>query len=208
MSTPTTHTEQFDEHAVDRDPLRQFSRWYEQAERAGILLPMAMTLATATRDGAPSARIVLLKQADERGFVFYTNFRSRKGRELGDNPEAAIVFFWNELDRQVRAEGAIAKVSDEEADRYFATRPRESQIGAHASAQSEEIIGRAALDDDARRLQEMFAGKDVPRPAHWGGYCLRPRVVEFWQGREGRLHDRLVYRRSDAGRWTLSRLAP
>ncbi len=197
-----------DERSLDPDPIRQFSAWYAAAERSGIDKPMAMTLATATRDGAPSARIVLMKQADERGFIFFTNYRSRKAKELTDNPHAAILFHWDALDRQVRAEGTITRISAEESDLYFATRPRESQIGAHASAQSEPIAGRSALEESARRIEAAFAGKEIPRPDHWGGFCLRPSMVEFWQGREGRLHDRIVYSRSAGAVWTMRRLAP
>ena len=206
----TQHNEQepLDERAVAADPMKQFASWYERAEGSGIHLPMAMTLATSSKDGKPSARIVLLKQADERGFIFYTNYQSRKGRDLIENPQAALVFFWHDLDRQVRAEGSISRVPADESDRYFATRPRESQIGAHASAQSEPIDGRGPLEAEAARLEKEFSGKAVPRPAHWGGFCLRPSRVEFWQGREGRLHDRIVYSRDPAGRWIVGRLSP
>lgn len=198
-----------DELSVLPDPLQQFALWYQEAERAGLHLPMAMTLATAANDGAPSARIVLLKQADERGFIFYTNYRSRKGRELTENPRAALVFFWDALDRQVRAEGTITKVPPEESNRYFATRPRESQIGAHASPQSEPIGSRVLLDEATRTLERRFEGAPVPRPDHWGGFCLAPAAIEFWQGRDGRLHDRIAYLRSvGATGWKISRLAP
>ena len=208
MTNPATPQEPFDETSVNPDPLKQFAVWYDAAEKAGIHLPMAMTLATSTREGAPSARIVLLKQADQRGFSFYTNYRSRKGKELAANPRGALVFFWDQLDRQVRAEGSIVPVSAEESDRYFATRPRESQLGAHASPQSEPIIGRASIDEAVRKLEAAYAGTTVPRPEHWGGFCLRPARVEFWQGREGRLHDRIVYVRSVGEEWSVERLAP
>lgn len=196
-----------DEKSVEKDPMRQFASWYADAERAGIRHPMAMTLATTTPDGAPSARIVLLKQSDERGFVFYTNYRSRKGRELDANPRASLVFFWDALDRQVRVEGSIAKVSVDESDAYFATRPRESQIGAHASSQSEPVADRAALDAATAAAAARFAGGAVPRPAHWGGYLVAPLMIEFWQGRDGRLHDRIRYDRDAAG-WRIQRLQP
>jgi pyridoxamine 5'-phosphate oxidase len=203
----TQPTPPLDELSVRPDPLEQFALWYADAEAAAIHLPMAMTLATATADGAPSARIVLLKQSDERGFIFYTNYRSRKGRELAGNPRAALVFFWDALDRQVRAEGTITKVAPEESDRYFATRPRESQLGAHVSPQSEPITSRVLLDESAKTLERRFDGRPVPRPAHWGGFCLVPSTVEFWQGRPGRLHDRIAYTRAARG-WSITRLAP
>lgn len=195
---------------VDPDPIRQFARWFDEARAAKLPEVNAMTLATVGEDGRPSARIVLLKGANERGFTFYTNLRSRKGRDLGHRPYAALLFHWTELERQVRIEGPIERVPDRDADEYFASRPRLSRVGAWASPQSESIpdrdwLVRAFEDADRRFLAED--AERVPRPAHWGGYTVVPDVVEFWQGRASRLHDRIVYRREGAG-WTLGRLAP
>lgn len=189
------------------DPLRQLSRWYEQAVEAGVPEPNAMTLATATAMGTPSARIVLLKGVDERGLVFFTNYRSQKGRELGANPQAALLFFWHPLERQVRSSGHVEQVDPAESDAYFATRPRESQLGAWASAQSAVLGGRAELDRAVEEATARFADGPVPRPPHWGGYRLLPVEMEFWQGRESRLHDRFRYaRRGD--HWVIERLSP
>jgi pyridoxamine 5'-phosphate oxidase len=195
------------EAEADPDPIRQFRRWFDQAAAAGVPDANAMVLATATPDGRPSARVVLLKGLDERGFTFFTNYQSRKGRELALNPRAAVTFFWPELERQVRAEGTVAPVAPEESDAYFASRPLDSQLGAWVSEQSEEIAGRPALERRLAELQQRFAGGDVPRPPHWGGYRLAAEAVEFWQGRPARLHDRLLYRHTPTG-WRLSRLAP
>ena len=189
------------------DPLAQFARWFDEALAAGLPEPNAMTLATATPDGRPSARVVLLKGFDERGFVFFTNRHSRKGRELAANPYAALAFFWPELERQVRVEGAVAPTGDEESDAYFASRPLASRLGAWASSQSEVIAGREVLDRAVEELAARFGG-EVPRPPHWGGYRLSPEAVEFWQGRPSRLHDRLRYARRPDGGWRRERLAP
>lgn len=197
-----------DVSTVDRNPIKQFQRWLDDAIAACIVIPNAMTLATATPDGKPSARLVLLKHADDRGFVFYTNYNSRKGRELALNPYAALVFSWIELERQVRIEGIVEKVPPEEADVYFTTRPRDSQLSAHASPQSEVIESRNVLDHRMKELSKQYRSKDVPRPPHWGGYRLVPSVIEFWQGRKSRLHDRIEYRRSSDGAWDIRRLAP
>ncbi len=197
-----------DESNVDRDPFRQFQLWWEEALGAGLMEPSAMTLATATPDGRPSARMVLLRGADERGFVFYTNYDSRKGLELAANPHAALVLYWTELDRQVRIEGRVEMTSAEESDRYFAGRPRESQLGAWASSQSGVIPDRAWLDLRFEEVASRFAGREVPRPPNWGGYRLVPISIEFWQGRPGRLHDRLLYQGLENGEWGLERLAP
>ena len=189
------------------DPLAQFARWFDEALAAGLPEPNAMTLATATLDGRPSARVVLLKGFDARGFVFFTNRHSRKGRELAANPYAALAFFWPELERQVRVEGAVAPTGDEESDAYFASRPLASRLGAWASSQSEVIAGREVLDRAVEELAARFGG-EVPRPPHWGGYRLSPEAVEFWQGRPSRLHDRLRYARRPDGGWRRERLAP
>ena len=193
---------------VDADPIRQFSAWYDAAAAAEVPEVNAMTLATVDADGRPSARIVLLRGADERGFTFYTNFRSRKGRELDARPDAALLFFWPQLERQVRIEGRVARAELAAADAYFANRPRASQVGAWASPQSEPIPDRAWLERAYGEQEARFgAAAGVPRPPHWGGYTLRPHALEFWQGRASRLHDRIVYRRAGEG-WTIGRLAP
>jgi pyridoxamine 5'-phosphate oxidase len=192
---------------LDADPVAQFGRWFEQAEAAGLLEPTAMCLATATPDGRPSARMVLLRGFDERGFCFYTNYESRKGVELAANPRAALVFWWGELERQVRIEGRVTPTSREESEAYFHSRPPGSQLSAAASPQSRVIDGRATLE---RRVAELATGTSdgqVPLPDFWGGYRLTHEVVEFWQGRPNRLHDRLRYRRA-AGAWKIERLAP
>lgn len=202
------NSESIDEKTVSRDPLRLFQRWLDEARAAGIHLPEAMTLATSTGDGKPSARLVLLKGGDEGGFVFYTNYNSRKARELDANPQAALVFYWPQLERQVRVEGQVERTSTDESDSYFKTRPRESQIGALASPQSEVIASREGLQQRVDELEELYHGGEVERPGHWGGYRLLPERIEFWKGRPGRLHDRIVYQRQPDGSWTISRLAP
>ena len=189
------------------DPVEQFGRWFDEALAAGLREPNAMTLATATADGLPSARVVLLKGFDERGFVFYTNYEGRKARELGENPHAALVFYWGELERQVRIEGRVARVPEEESDAYYASRPRGSRLGAWASEQSRPVGSRGKLEERLRELEAEHEGREVPRPPFWGGYRVEPEAVEFWQGRENRLHDRLVYRRAGGG-WRLERLQP
>lgn len=191
---------------MSADPLSRFREWYEHAVSAGVLEPEAMALATASADGAPSVRFVLLKGIDERGVEFFTNYRSRKARELAENPRAAIVVLWKPLQRQVRIEGVVEQLTPEESDAYFATRSRGSQLGAWASRQSEEIPDREWLD---ARLEEVAAEypDTVPRPPHWGGYRLVPSVVEFWEGRPNRLHDREEFRREDGG-WRARRLSP
>ena len=197
-----------DEQTVDREPLPLFERWLDEARQVGIKLAEAMTLATATAYGKPSARLVLLKQADERGFVFFTNYNSVKARELDSNPQAALVFYWPQLERQVRVEGKVERVSAAESDAYFKTRPRESQIGALASPQSEVIASREALQQKAEELEQLYEGREIERPAHWGGYRLYAERIEFWKGRPGRLHDRILYDRQADGSWTIQRLAP
>jgi pyridoxamine 5'-phosphate oxidase len=196
------------EDEVAANPLEQFARWYDEAIAAGVELPEAMMLATAAPDGAPSARMVLLKGVEERGFVFYTNYESRKGRELAANPRAALVFHWPQTPRrQVSVGGSVERLSARESDEYFRTRPFGSRIGAWASRQSEVIAGGEGLERSFAELEAEHAEGEVPRPPWWGGYVLRPDMVEFWQNRPNRLHDRLRYRRSD-GEWVLERLSP
>jgi pyridoxamine 5'-phosphate oxidase len=195
------------ESDADPDPIEQFRGWFGEALAADLHEPNAMTLATATADGRPSARVVLLKGFDERGFVFYTNYGGRKSRELEANPRAALVFYWGELERQVRVEGRVSRVPDGESDAYFAGRPRGSQLGALASEQSRPVRDRGALERRLRELEGEYEGREVPRPAFWGGYRIEPETIEFWQGRENRLHDRLRYRRSEGG-WKIERLQP
>lgn len=190
------------------DPFRQFEKWFQEAEAAKITEPNAMSLATTGRDGRPSVRTVLLKHCDGRGFVFYTNHESRKGRELSAHERAALLFPWVALERQVIAEGPVTPVAREEADAYFHSRPRASQLAAWASPQSTVIASRAVIEESYRAMEEKYAGREVPLPPHWGGFRLAPETVEFWQGRRSRLHDRLRYRRDAGGAWTVERLAP
>lgn len=209
MTTPDDITTAvLDADSADPDPIRQFESWYREAHATPMREPTAMTLATASPDGRPSARIVLLKAADERGFVFFTNYQSRKGGELEHNPWAALVFHWPDLVRQVRVEGRVAKVSAEESDAYFKTRPRGSQLGAWASEQSRAIKSRADLERRVQAIAATYEDREIPRPPHWGGLRLVPVAIEFWQGRLDRLHDRLLYSRADDGGWTRERLSP
>ena len=200
-------SEGLDEKTIDRDPIKQFQAWFNDAFEAKLPLPEAMTLATATPDGKPSARMVLLKQVDHEGFVFYTNYNSAKAEQLDANPYAALVFYWAKLDRQVRIEGSLSRTSREESLEYFATRPRESQIGAWASEQSEVIESRAVLEQRAEELDEQYRDREIECPEHWGGYRLKPERIEFWKSRIGRLHDRILYQR-EGDAWTITRLAP
>jgi pyridoxamine 5'-phosphate oxidase len=195
------------ESAAHDDPLIQFDQWFSQALAAGVLEPNAMTLATVDADGAPSARIVLLKGFDARGFVFFTNYDSRKGKELTTNPHAALVFFWPELERQVRIRGSVERVSAAETEAYFHSRPLGSQLGAWASPQSAVIASRQELEDRLAALEGEYRGAEVPVPPHWGGFRVAPRTIELWQGRPNRLHDRLLYTR-DGDTWRRERLAP
>lgn len=190
------------------DPIRQFDEWFQRALAANIPEPNAMTLATAGPDGQPSARIVLLKGCDARGFTFFTNYESPKGRELEANPRAALVFFWPTLERQVRVTGRVTKVSRAESEEYFHRRPVEHQLGAWASRQSQVLATREELDRRFEDLRQQFAGKTVPLPPYWGGYRLWPEVIEFWQARPGRLHDRFRYTREASGGWRIDRLSP
>ena len=192
---------------LDPDPLRQFERWYEEAGRV-VEFPETVALATATEDGSPSVRMVLAKGFDERGFKFHTGHGSRKARELAATGRGALLFYWHPLGRQVRIEGPVRRVSDEESEEYFRTRPRGGQIAAWASAQSEVIGSRDELEARVAELEREFEGRDVPLPPHWGGYRLEPEAWEFWQHRESRLHDRFRYERDRGGRWTITRLSP
>jgi pyridoxamine 5'-phosphate oxidase len=192
---------------VDRDPLEQFRRWYADAEAAGIRAPHAMALATAGGDGAPSVRMVLLKGIEDGAFVFFTGYVSRKAGELEANPSAALLFYWDPLGRQVRVEGTVARLDTAESDAYFATRPRGAQLAAAASKQSAVLSGRDELEARIGELEQRYAGEDVPRPDHWGGYRVTPSAFEFWQHREDRAHDRLRYRR-DGDAWIVERLSP
>ncbi|MPW16217.1 pyridoxamine 5'-phosphate oxidase [Paraburkholderia sp. CNPSo 3157] len=193
---------------VDPNPFRQFDKWFKQAVDAQLPEPNTMTLATVDARGRPSARIVLIKGVDERGFVFFTNYESRKGHELAENPHASLLFYWIELERQVRIEGTVVKTSDAESDAYYASRPLGSRIGAWASDQSKVIESRALLEAREREFSAQY-GENPPRPPHWGGYRLIPDAIEFWQGRPSRLHDRLLYTRSSGSAdWTIARLSP
>ena len=197
-----------DASKVPANPIDLFRRWFNEALASGSRLPDAMTLATATSDGKPSARMVLLKQVDDSGLVFYTNYNSQKARELDENPRAALVLYWVQLDRQIRVEGKVERVSAEESDEYFNTRPRESKLGAIASPQSEVIESRDVLESRYKELEEEYRDRDVERPKHWGGYRLIPERIEFWQNREGRLHDRILYECGLDRAWSIKRLAP
>ena len=194
--------------SMDADPIKQFGRWFQDAEQAEIVQSNAMTLATSSRQGKPSARMVLLKEVDERGFVFFTNYESRKAQELQENPFAALVFSWLSLSRQVRVEGAVEPLGANESDVYFASRPRGHQIEAHASSQSQVIKDRLFLEQQFQDVTRKFEGQGVPRPLHWGGYRVVPELLEFWQEGGNRLHDRLRYRRYHADCWVIERLAP
>jgi pyridoxamine 5'-phosphate oxidase len=198
---------QLDEADVAPNPIDQFRSWMQEAIDAGLTFPNAMTLATATREGVPSARIVLLKGIDARGFVFFTNYESRKGRELAENPRAALVFYWQELGRQVRVEGEVAALPIEESEGYFRSRPRGSRLAAWASRQSQVITSRGALEERFSDLASAYQEQEIPVPPFWGGFLVTPDVIEMWQGRRDRLHDRVRYRR-DEGSWLRERLAP
>ncbi len=193
---------------VAKDPFTQFGRWWDDAVNSQVEEVNAMTLATASAAGLPAARIVLLKSFSEAGFVFFTNYNSHKGKELEENPQACLVFFWKELERQVRITGRVEKVSEQESDEYFNSRPAGSRIGAWASPQSSVIDSREVIETNIAKMEARFAGSEVTRPPHWGGYIVIPAVIEFWQGRASRLHDRLQYTRTENGDWKTERLAP
>jgi pyridoxamine 5'-phosphate oxidase len=200
--------ESLNEKKMHADAIQQFQEWWSEALKSEIVEPNAMTLATASSDGLPSARIVLLKDFDKKGFVFYTNYNSFKGQQLAENPRACVVFFWKELERQVRITGLIAKVSAAESDEYFNIRPEGSRIGAIASPQSQVIENREWLESEVQEVEKKFASDSIKRPEHWGGYRLMPAIIEFWQGRPNRLHDRIQYTLDEAGSWKIERLAP
>ncbi len=195
------------ESDVDPDPFRQFSVWFEQAVKSGIMEPNAMSHATVSPDGQPSMRIVLLKGIDDKGFIFFTNYESRKGRDMDHNPKSALLFFWGELERQVRIEGSVERISKESSKAYFDSRPEGSRIGAWSSNQSEVVDSRDFLESRFHENEIKFAGKDIPMPEYWGGYRLIPNVFEFWQGRGSRMHDRIRFRNM-SGRWLIDRLSP
>jgi len=196
------------EKDLARDPFRQFEKWFQEVDAAKLPEPNAMILATADRQGRPSSRVVLLKGVDGRGFVFYTNYESRKGRELELNPQVSLLFPWVALERQVEVQGALTKISREESGAYFHSRPRLSQLAAWASHQSAIISGRTMLEEAMKALETKYHGQEVPLPPNWGGYRVNPETVEFWQGRRSRLHDRLRYRREKNGDWSVERLSP
>jgi pyridoxamine 5'-phosphate oxidase len=193
---------------VSPDPIDQFGKWWQEAVNAGVDEVNAMTLATASVEAVPSARIVLLKGFSKEGFVFFTNYNSYKGQQLAENPKACLLFFWKELERQVKITGLVTKVSDKENDMYFNSRPQLSRIGAIASPQSQVIEDRLWLDEQFNKISKEMENKDIKRPAHWGGYMVKPVIIEFWQGRSNRLHDRIQYSLNENGSWKIERLAP
>jgi pyridoxamine-phosphate oxidase len=198
-----------DEGQCEADPMKQFEQWFQEAQRAALKEPNAMTLSTVSREGQPSGRIVLLKGIEQDALLFYTNYESRKGRELAANPRCALTFLWAELERQVRVEGLVEKVSRGVSEAYFKTRPKGSRLGALVSKQSAELSSREQLERRLAELEEAFGLTDeVPIPEAWGGYKVKPKVFEFWQGRRNRLHDRIIYRLGDTNRWVMGRLSP
>lgn len=201
-------TEGLDEINIEKNPIKLFEDWFKYAVEKNVLEPNAMTLATADKNGKPSARIVLLKDYNEKGFVFFTNYKSIKGEQIKSNPNAALVFWWGALARQIRIEGAVKKISKADSDAYFNIRPRGNQLGAIASKQSKPIPNYDYLEKEFKSILEKFEGKKVKRPGYWGGYRLKPFMIEFWQGRENRLHDRLRFTKTDSKKWELERLSP
>jgi len=199
--------EELVESSVEDNPIDQFVIWFEQAVSSNMLDPNAMTLSTATRNGVPSSRIVLLKRVEKQGFRFYTNYSSRKGEELEENPRAALCFYWPSLERQVRVQGIVEKLSEEESETYFQQRPRSSKIGAWASKQSSRVSSRAELEEKFEEIKRKYKNKEVPLPEFWGGYILKPNRIEFWQGRKSRMHDRICYEK-DGEKWVIFRLSP
>ena len=195
------------ESDIDADPVRQFQKWWNEAMMSDIEEPNAMTISTSNKNGKPSARIVLLKGLSNDGFVFFTNYESRKGKELKENPYASLLFFWKELERQVRIEGTVTKTDEEKSTEYFLTRPDASKIGAWSSPQSKVIKSREVLEKNVIKYQQQFKEGNIPRPTHWGGYIVKPTLIEFWQGRPSRLHDRIQYRLAN-NKWIIERLAP
>lgn len=195
------------ESEVAKDPFTQFSTWWEEAVQSAIVEVNAMALSTISPEGNPSSRIVLLKGFTEQGFVFFTNYTSDKGKQIAHNQKVALLFFWKELERQVRIEGTASKIAAEESDAYFNSRPVGSRLGAWASPQSQKIADRAILDEELEKITVQFQEQEIPRPPHWGGYCVQPNKIEFWQGRSSRLHDRILYEQVDQ-QWQISRLAP
>ncbi|MBT28410.1 MAG: pyridoxamine 5'-phosphate oxidase [Thalassobius sp.] len=198
---------ELDVDQVDKNPINQFKNWFQEALDADLVEPNAMNVSTVSSDGKPTSRILLLKGIEDGGFVFFTNYKSRKGQELAQNPNICLNFFWAGLERQVRIEGTVEKISVEESTTYFHSRPRGSQIGAHVSPQSQVLEDRKALIQKEKELTREFEGKEVPKPDHWGGYLVTPNLIEFWQGRPSRLHDRIVYK-LEGNNWKINRLAP
>jgi len=200
-------SQRLDREKMQTNPIEQFRHWFEEAEQAGVKEPNIMTLATVNKLGQPTIRVMLMKEVTEQGVVFYTNFKSRKSREMDEQPKVALNFYWQDLERQVRFDGAVTKIPDEESNQYFQTRPRGSQLGAWVSEQSETIPSREYLEEQLAICESRYKDQDIPRPPHWGGYHLMPISVEFWQGGPNRLHDRIQYSLSN-GQWNLQRLAP
>ena len=198
---------ELDEKIIDKDPIAEFARWMKEVIDKKLPEPNVMVLSTVSEERKPSSRVLLLRGFDENGFVFFTNYHSKKGKDIDRNPNASMNFFWHDAEKQVRVEGVLEKISAEESDAYFKSRPRESQLGAWTSQQSESVGSRAELEKKYKETEEKFKGVDVPRPPHWGGYLLKPDVIEFWQGRPSRLHDRIQYTLKNE-KWVIERLAP